>query len=169
MLCELFLQVWKCRLLSLRRVCVCVSAACCMCSFPFLVSCWRFILFMRQVKFSLWDTAGQEGYARIRTLSYPKTDIFLLCFSVVNHPSFVNVKDRWYVEVSCRSWRPIRSTVHSSSYFRSSTIVQMCQSSSWEQRLICVMMNPRLRLLERRESNQSQRMKPMLWSRSWAH
>jgi GTPase SAR1 family protein len=51
------------------------------------------------VKFSLWDTAGQEGYARIRTLSYPKTDIFLVCFSVVNHPSFVNVKDRWWPEV----------------------------------------------------------------------
>jgi Ras-related C3 botulinum toxin substrate 1 len=53
----------------------------------------------KEVKFSLWDTAGQEGYARIRTLSYPKTDIFLLCFSVVNYPSFVNVKDRWYVEI----------------------------------------------------------------------
>lgn len=53
----------------------------------------------KEVKFSLWDTAGQEGYARIRTLSYPKTDIFILCFSVVNHPSFINVKDRWYVEV----------------------------------------------------------------------
>jgi len=57
----------------------------------------------KEVKFSLWDTAGQEGYARIRTLSYPKTDIFLLCFSVVNHPSFVNVKDRWYVEVCMRT------------------------------------------------------------------
>ena len=41
-----------------------------------------------------------KGYARIRTLSYPKTDIFILCFAVVNHPSFINVKDRWYVEVS---------------------------------------------------------------------
>jgi len=53
----------------------------------------------KEVKFSLWDTAGQEGYARIRTLSYPKTDIFLVCFSVVNHPSFVNVKDRWWPEL----------------------------------------------------------------------
>jgi len=53
----------------------------------------------KEVKFSLWDTAGQEGYARIRTLSYPKTDIFLLCFAVVNYPSFVNVKDRWYTEI----------------------------------------------------------------------
>uniref|UniRef100_A0A7S4NSI6 Uncharacterized protein n=1 Tax=Paramoeba aestuarina TaxID=180227 RepID=A0A7S4NSI6_9EUKA len=53
----------------------------------------------KEVKFSLWDTAGQEGYARIRTLSYPKTDIFLLCFSVVNQPSLANVRDRWYKEI----------------------------------------------------------------------
>mmetsp|Transcript_15573 Transcript_15573/g.39774 ORF Transcript_15573/g.39774 Transcript_15573/m.39774 type:complete len:144 (-) Transcript_15573:42-473(-) len=53
----------------------------------------------KEVKFSLWDTAGQEGYARIRTLSYPKTDIFLLCFSVANYPSYVNCKDRWYGEI----------------------------------------------------------------------
>ena len=52
-----------------------------------------------EVKFSLWDTAGQEGYARIRTLSYPKTDIFLLCFSVDNGPSLENVRDRWYKEI----------------------------------------------------------------------
>jgi small GTP-binding protein len=45
------------------------------------------------------DTAGQEGYARIRTLSYPKTDIFLLCFSVANYPSYMNVKDRWFSEI----------------------------------------------------------------------
>ena len=53
----------------------------------------------KEVKFSLWDTAGQEGYARIRTLSYPKTDIFLLCFSVDNHPSLVNITDRWHREI----------------------------------------------------------------------
>ncbi len=42
---------------------------------------------------------GQEGYARIRTLSYPKTDIFLLCFSVVNPYSYENVKETWLPEV----------------------------------------------------------------------
>ena len=56
----------------------------------------------KEVKFSLWDTAGQEGYARIRTLSYPKTDIFLLCFAIDNQPSLVNVKDRWFKEVCLR-------------------------------------------------------------------
>jgi len=53
----------------------------------------------KEVKFSLWDTAGQEGYARIRTLSYPKTDVFLLCYSVVDHPSFENVGPRWLQEL----------------------------------------------------------------------
>ena len=32
----------------------------------------------------LWDTAGQEEDARLRTLSYPGTDVFLLCFSLVS-------------------------------------------------------------------------------------
>eukprot|EP01103_Thecamoeba_quadrilineata_P000763 TRINITY_DN10674_c0_g1_i1.p1 TRINITY_DN10674_c0_g1~~TRINITY_DN10674_c0_g1_i1.p1 ORF type:complete len:209 (+),score=30.69 TRINITY_DN10674_c0_g1_i1:172-798(+) len=54
----------------------------------------------QEIKFSLWDTAGQEGYTKIRTLSYPKTDIFLLCFSVVNPTSFSNVKDQWWKEIT---------------------------------------------------------------------
>ena len=38
----------------------------------------------KEVMLSLWDMAGQEGYARIRTFSYPKTDVFLICFSVIS-------------------------------------------------------------------------------------
>ena len=37
-----------------------------------------------EVTLHLWDTAGQEEYARLRTLSYPGTDVFLLCFSLVS-------------------------------------------------------------------------------------
>ena len=48
-----------------------------------------FILFIR-----LFDTAGQEDYDRLRPLSYPQTDVFLVCFSVVNPASFENVKEK---------------------------------------------------------------------------
>lgn len=52
-----------------------------------------------QVCLTLWDTAGQEDYDRLRPLSYPKTDIFLLAFSVVSVTSFKNIKVKWYPEV----------------------------------------------------------------------
>lgn len=47
----------------------------------------------------LFDTAGQEDYDRLRPLSYPQTDVFLICFSVNSPPSFENVKEKWLPEV----------------------------------------------------------------------
>jgi len=59
---------------------------------------------------NLWDTAGQEGilmdnncvplifflkeYDKLRHLSYPETDIFVVCFSVVDPDSYSNVSSR---------------------------------------------------------------------------
>lgn len=50
-------------------------------------------------KLELWDTAGQEDYDRLRPLSYPQTDIFLVCFSIVEPSSFKNVKNKWIPEI----------------------------------------------------------------------
>lgn len=47
----------------------------------------------------LFDTAGQEDYDRLRPLSYPSTDVFLVCFSVISPASFENVKEKWFPEV----------------------------------------------------------------------
>eukprot|EP00043_Microstomoeca_roanoka_P017320 m.180484 g.180484 ORF g.180484 m.180484 type:complete len:192 (-) comp16615_c1_seq2:173-748(-) len=47
----------------------------------------------------LFDTAGQEDYDRLRPLSYPQTDVFLVCFSVVSMSSFENVKEKWVPEI----------------------------------------------------------------------
>ncbi|ERE82270.1 putative cell division control protein 42 isoform 1 [Cricetulus griseus] len=48
----------------------------------------------------LFDTAGQEDYDRLRPLSYPQTDVFLVCFSVVSPSSFENVKEKWVPEIT---------------------------------------------------------------------
>jgi len=53
----------------------------------------------KTISLGLWDTAGQEDYDRLRPLSYPSTDVFLLCFSLVNSTSFKNVKIKWLREV----------------------------------------------------------------------
>ena len=42
----------------------------------------------RQVNLGLWDTAAQEDYDRLRPISYPQTQVFLVCFSVVDPSSF---------------------------------------------------------------------------------
>lgn len=47
----------------------------------------------------LWDTAGQDDYDRLRPLSYPQTDVFLILYSVVNPPSFTNVLEKWIPEL----------------------------------------------------------------------
>eukprot|EP01088_Endostelium_zonatum_P010534 TRINITY_DN2402_c0_g1_i1.p1 TRINITY_DN2402_c0_g1~~TRINITY_DN2402_c0_g1_i1.p1 ORF type:complete len:281 (-),score=38.62 TRINITY_DN2402_c0_g1_i1:61-903(-) len=47
----------------------------------------------------LWDTAGQEDYDRLRPLSYPSSDVILLCFSTVNKGSYESIRDKWYPEV----------------------------------------------------------------------
>ncbi|VEU24349.1 DEKNAAC105608 [Brettanomyces naardenensis] len=52
-----------------------------------------------KVTINLWDTAGQEEYDRLRPLSYTQTDIFLICFSVVEPSSFSNVKTKWIPEI----------------------------------------------------------------------
>jgi len=53
----------------------------------------------KPINLGLWDTAGQEDYDRLRPLSYPQTDVFLVCFSVISNSSFENVKTKWVPEI----------------------------------------------------------------------
>lgn len=53
----------------------------------------------RTVSLNLWDTAGQEEYDRLRTLSYPQTNVFVICFSIGSPSSFANVRHKWHPEV----------------------------------------------------------------------
>jgi len=53
----------------------------------------------KAISLGLWDTAGQEDYDRLRPLSYPGTDIFLVCFSVISPTTFDNVSKKWFQEM----------------------------------------------------------------------
>ena len=64
-----------------------------------LLSCvWLFFAFIK-VELALWDTAGQEDYDRLRPLSYPDTDVILMCFSVDSPDSLENIPEKWTPEV----------------------------------------------------------------------
>ena len=53
----------------------------------------------RSYRVGLWDTAGQEDYDRLRPLSYPDTDVFLICYDVTRRASLTNVEEKWLPEV----------------------------------------------------------------------
>ena len=47
-----------------------------------------------QVELTLWDTAGQEEYEKLRPLSYNQSDVVLVCFSI----------DRSAMNYRCAGW-----------------------------------------------------------------
>jgi len=51
------------------------------------------------VHMTLWDTAGQDDYKDMRPLSYPDTNVFLICFAINSTTSFMNIETKWYPEI----------------------------------------------------------------------
>eukprot|EP01098_Paradermamoeba_levis_P002589 TRINITY_DN129_c0_g1_i4.p1 TRINITY_DN129_c0_g1~~TRINITY_DN129_c0_g1_i4.p1 ORF type:complete len:235 (-),score=60.51 TRINITY_DN129_c0_g1_i4:182-817(-) len=51
------------------------------------------------INLGLWDTAGSAEYNTLRPLSYPGTDVFLICFSLIAPSSLESVKNQWFPEV----------------------------------------------------------------------
>lgn len=54
---------------------------------------------MANVFSDLYDTSGQDSYDRLRPLSYPQTNVMLVCFSIPEPDSFQNVIEKWIPEV----------------------------------------------------------------------
>jgi Ras-related C3 botulinum toxin substrate 1 len=44
-------------------------------------------------------STGQEDYDRLRPLSYPETQVFLVCFSLISPVSYDNVRNKWAKEI----------------------------------------------------------------------
>ena len=63
------------------------------------------------VELSLWDTAGQEEFDRLRALSYADVNVILLCFAVDSPVSLENAGTRvslcetWLMAVGVRDCR----------------------------------------------------------------
>lgn len=53
----------------------------------------------RRVELALWDTAGQEDYDRLRPLSYPDSNVILICFAIDSPDTLDNVQEKWISEV----------------------------------------------------------------------
>ena len=53
----------------------------------------------RPIQLGLWDTSGQEDYARLRPLSYPQTNVFIVVYSIISRTSYENVKTKWIPEI----------------------------------------------------------------------
>jgi small GTP-binding protein len=60
-----------------------------------------------KINLSLFDSAGQAEYDRLRPLNYPQTDVLLVTFSVVSQTSFDNISSK--VRVRLCAWRTRRS------------------------------------------------------------
>lgn len=54
----------------------------------------------KSIRLVLWDTNVEEDNARLRHLAYPLTDLFLLCFSLVDLNSMENIEKIWYREIT---------------------------------------------------------------------
>ncbi|KAH7089346.1 P-loop containing nucleoside triphosphate hydrolase protein [Auriculariales sp. MPI-PUGE-AT-0066] len=54
----------------------------------------------KTISLRMHDTFGTEEYDRRRPLAYPQTDLFLICFSLVDPQSFEKVRTKWIPEIS---------------------------------------------------------------------
>ena len=53
----------------------------------------------RPVSLRVWDTPGNENWDSLRTLSYPKTDVFIVCYSVDSLCSLNKAVNKWVPEI----------------------------------------------------------------------
>lgn len=57
------------------------------------------------IQLNLWDTAGKDDYDRLRPISYPQTDVFIILYSVDSPLSMERVRTKFVPEIRdyCRN------------------------------------------------------------------
>ena len=75
------------------------------------------------VQVSMYDTPGDEDYSHMRPLSYPETDILLLCFDLSCQLSYQNIYTK-VITNQISICYDMKLTLHFSGSLRSGNIVQ---------------------------------------------
>ena len=83
----------------------------------------------KSVHMAMWDTAGQEDYARLRPLSYPNTDVFVVAFDLVSKPSFANISSKWLKELA-----DFKTKGGSSSGAQVKVVLIGCKADLWAEK-----------------------------------
>ena len=97
----------------------------------------------RKYILNLFDSAGQvrvdrlilekiffsfrffkEEYDQLRIMAYPNTNVFILCFSVVDPDSYSNILSKWIPELNRKS----SANLESSDYY---SLSRLCTSYSY--------------------------------------
>ena len=76
----------------------------------------------KPINLGLFDTAGQEEYDKLRPMAYTDTDVFIVCFSMVDKDSLENILNKWAPEVNSFFIMPlllIDFELNESSYYKS--------------------------------------------------
>ena len=53
----------------------------------------------RQIKFDIWDTAGQEKYRSLSKIFYTNSNVAILVYDITNRRSFEEIKNYWHKEI----------------------------------------------------------------------
>ena len=53
----------------------------------------------KNTQLNLWDTAGQEDYDTLRPMSYPQTDVFVVCFDISKKDTLYSIQRKWIQEI----------------------------------------------------------------------
>jgi small GTP-binding protein len=70
----------------------------------------------KNIKFEIWDTAGQEKYRSITKIFYKDANVAILVYDVSRKESFEEIKNYWYQQVKDNSPKKISINSNNKSY-----------------------------------------------------
>ena len=54
----------------------------------------------RNIKYDIWDTAGQEKYRSLAKIFYSNSNVAILVYDITNRNSFEEIKNYWYKQIN---------------------------------------------------------------------